>query len=105
MPTAGTHITILERIALTGAFKDIIGDLDADDGTAEGAASAKLLKFAKLGAIGPDIFYAMMDYGTDQQRFANFLAQLSGSLECITALSGDIDKKLQDEEAKTYPSV
>lgn len=95
MPTAGTHITILERIALTGKFQNIIGDLDA----AEGTASAKQLKFAKLGAIGPDIFYAMMDYGKEQQQFANFMAQLAGSFECITDLTGEIDVKLKKVEA------
>lgn len=94
MPTAGTHIAILERIALTGAFNNIIGDLDADEGT----ASAKQLKFAKLGAIGPDIFYAMMDYGPDLQRFANFMAQLAGSFECVTDLTGKIDDSLHKVE-------
>jgi hypothetical protein len=66
--------------------------------TASGAASAKRLKFAKLGAIGPDIFYAMMDYGPELQQFANFMAQLSGSFECITDLTSDIDTKLSKVE-------
>jgi hypothetical protein len=94
VPTAGTHITILERIALAGTFKNIIGDLDA----AEGTAAAKQLKFAKLGAIGPDIFYAMMDYGPELQQFANFMAQIAGSFECISDLSNDINTKLSKVE-------
>jgi hypothetical protein len=95
VPTAGTHITILERIALTGEFQQIIGDLGADEGTALG----KRMKFAKLGAIGPDIFYALMDYGPELQNFANFMSQLAGSIECITELTKDIDRKFAKVEA------
>jgi hypothetical protein len=95
MPTAGTHITILERLALTGEFADIIGDLDAD----EASDAGKRLRFAKLGAIGPDIFYALMDYGPELQQFADFLSKLAGSIECISKLTKDIDTKLSEVEA------
>jgi hypothetical protein len=44
MPTSGTHITILERIALTGEFDDVLGNLDAKEDDDEGIQ----LKFAKL---------------------------------------------------------
>jgi hypothetical protein len=95
VPTAGTHITILERIALTGEFQTLIGDLDADEGTAAG----KRMKFAKLGAVGPDIFYALMDYNPELQSFTNFMSKLSGSIECITDLTKRIDTKIAEVEA------
>jgi hypothetical protein len=88
MPTAGTHITILERLADTGKFDDIIGR----------NADPTKFTFAKLGAIGPDIFYALMDYGPELQNFANFMSKLAGSIECITSLTKDIDTKLKDVE-------
>ncbi|WP_156928310.1 zinc dependent phospholipase C family protein [Bradyrhizobium sp. th.b2] len=95
MPTAGIHITIVERIALTGEFSDSIGEIDADQDSDPG----KLLKFAKLGAIGPDIFYALADYKSDMQDLINFLSKLAGSVACITELTADIDKKIAEIEA------
>ncbi|WSG73662.1 zinc dependent phospholipase C family protein [Rhizobium beringeri] len=94
MPTAGTHITIIERLALLSEFQEILGDPSAEDGE-----RAKLIKFAKLGAIGPDIFYALMDYGPELQDMVNFLSKLAGSFECISEITKDIDAKIAEVEA------
>lgn len=95
MPSSGTHITILERVALLGDFEDIIGSLSA----AEGSEQARRMKFAKLGAIGPDLFYALMDYGPELQNLASFLSKMYGSFECIAKLGSDIDAKISEVEA------
>jgi Zinc dependent phospholipase C len=94
MPTAGTHITILERLALQAEFEPLIGSPNA----APGSAEETLHKFAKLGAIGPDIFYALMDYNDKMQDFTNFVAKTAGSFECITDLTKSIDDKLKQVE-------
>jgi hypothetical protein len=94
MPTAGTHITILERLALQAEFSPLIGSPNA----ATGSAEETLHKFAKLGAIGPDIFYALMDYSDKLQDFTNFVAKTAGSFECISELTGFIDKNLKKVE-------
>jgi hypothetical protein len=49
------------------------------------------MRYAKLGAIGPDIFYALMDYGSDLQDLTNFLTKVAGSFECISSVMKDID--------------
>jgi len=45
-------------------MKDVLGDPAADDTTPEGRKA----RFANLGAVGPDVFYAMADYGGDTKR-------------------------------------
>ena len=94
MPTAGTHITILERLALQAEFEQLIGSPNA----VAGSADEMMHKFAKLGAIGPDIFYALMDYDDKMQDFTNFMAKTSGSFACISELTGFIDKNLKKVE-------
>jgi hypothetical protein len=95
MPTAGTHITIIERLALDPRFSPVLGDPYADVSEAAG----KQMRYAKLGAIGPDIFYALMDYGSDLQDLTNFLAKLSGSFECISEVMKDIDSSISAIES------
>jgi hypothetical protein len=91
MPTGGTHITIIERLALNPDFAAMLGDPLADDPDSH---EAKLLRFAKLGAIGPDIFYALMDYTSDLQDMVNFVAKIAGSFECISHITHNIDSKI-----------
>src|SRR5271167_4233387 len=87
MPTAGTHITIIERLALDARFSSVLGDPHADVSDPAG----KQMRYAKLGAIGPDIFYALMDYGRDLQDLTNFLSKVSGSFECVAEVMKEID--------------
>ena len=59
MPTSGTHITIVQRLALSDDhLKQLLGDPLPDDSTAEG----RRMRFASLGAVGPDLFYTLADF-------------------------------------------
>lgn len=95
MPTAGTHITVLERLALRDEFSELVGSPNAEADSEEETRH----KFAKLGAIGPDIFYAMADYGPDLQNLAKFLSAFAGSVECILELTDEINKKIKGIES------
>jgi hypothetical protein len=89
MPTSGTHITIVQRIAVSDPqLKALLGDPFADETTPEGRKA----RFANLGAVGPDVFYAMMDYGGDLQDLENFLIKVAGTFECIAELMGQVDR-------------
>jgi len=96
MPSAGTHITIVERLASEPQFAPLLGNPLADPSTPEG----KKMIFAKLGAIGPDILYAMLDMGADYQEMENFLIKAQGTFECLaeimeqttTYVEGALDK-------------
>ena len=87
MPTAGTHITLIERLALDPKLKPLLGDPLADETDPAGLQ----MRYAKLGAIGPDLFYALLDYGGDVQDLANFFAKYSGALECMSHVMHDLD--------------
>ena len=97
MPTSGTHITIVEKLAASGPqAQSLLGDPFADPSTPEG----RKMSFAKLGAVGPDIFYAMADYGRDYQDFENFLIKVGGTFECISELMGKIDRFVHGIESE-----
>jgi Zinc dependent phospholipase C len=87
MPTAGTHITLIERLALDPDFAEFLGDPVADEDDPSGLQ----MRYAKLGAIGPDLFYALLDYGSDVQDLANFFAKYSGAVACIGHVMGDLE--------------
>ncbi len=97
MPTAGTHITIIERLALDPALQNLLGDPTADVSDPAGMQ----MRYAKLGAVGPDLFYALMDYGSDIQDLVNFFAKYSGAVECI----GDVMHQLEAFGAKVESDV
>lgn len=82
MPTSGTHITVLQRLALQDkTLWALVGDpAKVGDDSPEGLKC----RYANLGAVGPDIFYAMADYGSDLQDLENFLVKVGGTFECIT---------------------
>jgi len=85
MPTAGTHITVMQRVALSGdKLKKVLGDPHAKPDSPEG----QLARFANLGAVGPDLLYALGDYRWQQlplQTIENFIVKVCGSLSLITA--------------------
>jgi hypothetical protein len=87
MPTAGTHITIIERLALDAKLRPLLGDPLADETDPAGLQ----MRYAKLGAIGPDLFYALLYLGGDIQDLANFFAKFSGAVECIGDVMHDLD--------------
>jgi hypothetical protein len=93
MPTAGTHITVLQRVALQlqnesdPALRDALGDPNAD----EGSSAATKARFANLGAIGPDLLYALGDFRTTAlplQSMENFLVR-------ICAMFGEFQEQLE----------
>src|SRR6267154_6317642 len=89
MPTSGTHITIVQRLAASSPqLQNLLGDPMADDTTPAGRKA----RFANLGAVGPDVFYAMADYNAPLQDLENFLIKVGGTFECISELMGKIDR-------------
>lgn len=97
MPTSGTHITIVQRVAISDPdCKNLLGDPMADDTTSEGRKA----RFANLGAVGPDIFYALADYGADLQDLENFLMKVGGSFECVAELMGKVSRYIDGVESE-----
>ena len=96
MPTSGTHITILQRVAASSPqMQALLGDPLADESTPSGRKA----RFANLGAVGPDVFYAMADYGSDLQDLENFLIKIGGTFECISELMGQVDRYVSGLES------
>ncbi|MBC7771947.1 MAG: zinc dependent phospholipase C family protein [Pyrinomonadaceae bacterium] len=94
MPTAGTHITILQRLAaMNPSLIPCIGDPSADEATPEG----RMARFANLGAVGPDIFYALGDYGSELQDLENFLVKVGGTFQCIGELSEKLGRYIKGD--------
>ena len=94
MPGSGTHATIIQHLAQENAtFMAALGDptLNANATTYDSDA-ALLSRYAMLGAMGPDIFYAMLDYGADIQAFEDTVIKIAGTLECV----GDLSEKIND---------
>src|SRR5271169_6349009 len=93
MPGAGTHATIIQHLAEESqTFKDVLGDptLNASWDTYH-TDPALLSRYAVLGAMGPDIFYAMLDYGGDIQKFEDVLTKVAGTFQCVGELSGELN--------------
>ena len=96
MPTSATHITVAERVAASNAaMKKLLGDPFADPDSPTGTQ----MKYAKLGAVGPDIFYAMADYGGDLQDLENFLIKVAGSFTAIGDLMGEVQRYINGVES------
>src|SRR5450755_2378067 len=96
MPTSGTHITIVQRLALSSPlYEKLLGNSAADNTTPEGLRA----RFANLGAVGPDIFYALADYGADLQDLENFLMKVEGSFQCLGELMGKLDRYVSGVES------
>jgi len=99
MPTSGTHITIVQRVAASDPkYTALLGDpdptLDEDD------AAAVQMRYACLGAVGPDIFYALADYGSELQDLEDFLVKVGGTFECIGELMGKVDRFVSGIESE-----
>jgi len=73
----------------------LLGDPFADPDVPGGVQ----MRFAKLGAVGPDIFYAMADYGGDLQDLENFLIKVAGTFDCIGELMGKIGRYIDGLES------
>ncbi|MDA4118237.1 MAG: zinc dependent phospholipase C family protein, partial [Thaumarchaeota archaeon] len=92
MPGAGTHTTIIQHLATEATFKAALGDptLNAD-WTSYHTDEALKSRYAVLGAMGPDIFYAMLDYGGDIQKFEDVLIKVAGTFQCVGEISAELN--------------
>lgn len=108
MPTSGTHITVVEQLALQDVkLKSLLGDPLADPETPEGVK----FRFTKLGSVGPDVFYMLGDfnlplpYASGLQDLENFLVKVGGTTACLSELSEKINKWLMGELDKITAGI
>jgi len=98
MPGAGTHTTIIQRLAKLAkengnlAFEKFLTDpnLNADWRTYS-SPDALQSRYAVLGAMGPDIFYMMLDYGAPEQQLEDVVLKIAGTYRCVGELSSKIN--------------
>lgn len=96
MPTSATHITVVERVAASNAtLRTLLGNPFEDPNSAAGLK----MKFSKLGSLGPDIFYAMADYGGELQDLQNFLIKVAGTFECVGELMDKVNRYVRGVES------
>lgn len=94
MPSYGTHITLIERLAASNpTFRAALGSHD-QQATAE---ERKRMSFAKLGSLGPDIFYILAERTADMQEFQNFLVKLAGSFASLGEVIEEINSYITDK--------
>lgn len=96
MPGAGTHTTIIQRLAkLAKDNPDAAAFLKDPDLNANWAcydsADALQSRYAILGAMGPDIFYMMLDYGDSMQKFEDIALKIAGTFRAAGTLSSEIN--------------
>ena len=98
MPGAGTHTTIIQRLAQLAkdnndpAVQNFLTDpnLNGDWGHYS-TPDALQSRYAVLGAMGPDIFYLMLDYGAAEQQFEDVVLKIAGTFRCVGELSSQIN--------------
>ena len=98
MPGAGTHTTIVQHLAKRAA-SDPTSDLakfltDPDlnsDWASYATPDALQARYANLGAMGPDIFYLMLDYGGGVQELEDVVLKIAGTFRCVGELSSRIN--------------
>src|SRR5207244_1662515 len=66
-------------------------DLNADWTTYSTHSDALQARYAVLGAMGPDIFYAMLDYGGQIQELEDVVVKLAGTFRCAGQLSSQLN--------------
>ncbi len=103
MPTSGTHITIVQRLALNALLSPLLGNPDTDPAVTDPNSPQYdpdgyiRMKFACLGAVEPAIFYAIADYGADLQDYENFLIKVGGSFECMSEIMEKTTRYIKGE--------
>jgi len=89
MPTSATHITIVQRIAASNPrYEAILGSPDPT----LAAPDPRLIKmrYAALGACGPDFLYALVDYGADIQDLENILVKTAAKFSSLADVMSGI---------------
>lgn len=103
MPHPATHITIVQRLAQSDpAIAAVLGSPDPnihpDQGQA-GLAAVRKMRFASLGAVGPDLFYFLADFRQPVQDLEDVIVMLMANFAAIEQAADEIDK-VQSELAK-----
>ena len=96
MPGVGTHTTVIQRLAMAAPRGRDAGIFLADpylnaDWATYSSADALQSRYAVLGAMGPDVFYAMLDYGSQSQDFEDTVLKLAGTFRCVGQLSAQLN--------------
>jgi hypothetical protein len=95
MPGAGTHTTIIQYLAKKYAdspFGAALGDPGENTTWTDYESDAGLqARYAVLGAMGPDIFYAMLDYGRGIQDFEDVAIKIAGTFQCVGKVTEEIN--------------
>jgi hypothetical protein len=102
MPGAGTHATIIQHLALL-AMQDQ-NPFDSPDVTkfltdptlnanwdTYDSPEALQSRYAVLGAMGPDILFAMLDYGGGIQGLEDLALKVAGTFRCVGELSAELN--------------
>jgi len=104
MPGAGTHTTIIQRLAKgaadnnDGAVGEFLTDPDLNaDWATYSSQEALQSRYAILGAMGPDIFYAMLDYGAGIQDLEDVVLKVAGTFRCAGELSSRINNLIDSD--------
>jgi len=97
MPGVGTHTTIIQRLAESAPRNRDAGIFLADpflnaDWSTYASDEALQSRYAVLGAMGPDVFYAMLDYGGGIQELEDTVLKLAGTFRCVGQLSSQLNK-------------
>src|SRR5215467_2913353 len=100
MPGAGTHTTIIQHLADLAQnnpdpdFKKFLTNpnLNAQDWATYASPDALQSRYAVLGAMGPDIFYAMLDYGGGQQQYEDLAVKAAGAFRCVGELTSEVNR-------------
>ena len=104
MPGVGTHTTVIQRLARqardagdqeVGAFLTDPG-LNAD-WTTYSSDEALQSRYAVLGAMGPDIFFAMLDYGGQIQELEDTVLKIAGTFRCAGQLSSQLNNLVNSD--------
>src|SRR3954452_21848711 len=96
MPGVGTHTTVIQRLALSppaGPYAAAFltnPSLNAD-WTTYSSPEAVQSRYAVLGAMGPDVLYAMLDYGGQIQEVEDTVLKLAGTFRCVEQLSSQLN--------------
>src|ERR1700744_3605328 len=107
MPTSATHITVAQRVAASGPqFAQVLGNPDGllQASNPSDPAAVKM-RYACLGAVGPDVFYALADYGSELQDLEDFLVKIGGTFRCLGQLSEQIGRYVDGLESAITDGV
>jgi hypothetical protein len=98
MPGPGTHTTIIQRLAKSAndrpadpaAWFLTDPNLNANWSTYT-TKPALQARYAVFGSMGPDIFFALLDYGNGIVQLEDTVIKILGTFRCAGEISGRIN--------------